>query len=168
MGDRAHRAVFVLALAAVASGCTPSVGDPCVTSLDCSQLGDRLCDTSQPEGYCTIFNCEPDRCPDNTLCLSFGDTTDPTCTQYDPRWARFERSFCISPCSTDDDCRIGYQCVDPVSRRAVQIDTNTDILGMKACFPASSAPPDQTGDTPSCTPPGTEAVGTESGTSSGP
>lgn len=141
------------ALGALGVGCTPSIGDPCVTSLDCSQLGDRLCDGSQPEGYCTIFNCEPDKCPDDTLCLSFGHTTDPVCTQYDPRWARLERTFCMAPCTTDDDCRPSYACIDPAVRGSVQIDTNPDVLGGKACFPATGAPLPEIPEPASCTPP---------------
>ena len=66
-----------LAFTALALGCTPSIGDECVTSLDCSQLGDRLCDASQPLGYCTIFNCEPDACPEEAICMGFGLELDP-------------------------------------------------------------------------------------------
>jgi hypothetical protein len=151
------RGIALFAIAALALGCTPVIGDPCVTSLDCSQLGDRLCDASQPLGYCTIFNCEPDKCPDGTLCLSFGDKTDPACTQYDPRWARFERSFCMAPCTSDDDCRApDYVCVDPASRRSLQIDTDPDLLGQKACFPKSGAPTEPMTDAPSCTPPSSD------------
>src|SRR5206468_6843571 len=35
-------------LAALLTGCTPKIGDDCQTSVDCSQQGDRLCDTAQP------------------------------------------------------------------------------------------------------------------------
>src|SRR5690348_74537 len=46
-----------LAAALIAVGCLPKIGDHCTTSLDCSQTGQRLCDTTQPDGYCTVFNC---------------------------------------------------------------------------------------------------------------
>src|SRR4051794_40702327 len=62
------RALVALALGsaafAVLAACTPSIGDKCVLSTDCSTRGDRLCDTAQPDGYCTQFNCAKNSCPD--------------------------------------------------------------------------------------------------------
>jgi hypothetical protein len=99
-------------LCALLAGCTPKIGDKCQLSTDCSQLGDRLCDTTQPDGYCTIFNCEPDNCPD-AVCVAFDPELDPACgTADDSRWPRFERSFCERPCDDDGDCREQYFCVD--------------------------------------------------------
>jgi hypothetical protein len=92
--------------------CTPNVGDKCSLSTDCSQLGDRLCDTTQPNGYCTIFNCEPDQCP-SSICVAFDPSVDPACgSDNGGRWPRFERSYCLAPCNQDSDCRGDYQCVD--------------------------------------------------------
>ena len=50
-----------VATASVLAGCSAEIGDDCSNSTDCSSTGDRLCDTTQPGGYCTLFNCEPDR-----------------------------------------------------------------------------------------------------------
>ncbi len=113
--------------------CTPNIGNHCQLSTDCSQLGDRLCDTTQPEGYCTVFNCEPDSCP-NSICVAFDPTLDPACgNAQSGRYPRFERSFCLAPCSQDSDCRGSYECVnlDPwlypnmpnpsISSRAAQV-----------------------------------------------
>jgi len=106
------RSLFALALAALLLGCTPKIGNSCTLSTDCSQLGDRLCDTTQPNGYCTVFNCEPDQCP-SSICVGFDPTLDPACGQADNgRWPRFEKSFCLAPCSTTSDCRDQYECVD--------------------------------------------------------
>src|SRR5258705_13828561 len=55
--------------ASLAVGCSPKIGDKCSVSTDCSVQGDRLCDPTQPGGYCTVFNCEPDRCPDESVCV---------------------------------------------------------------------------------------------------
>src|SRR5690242_17476386 len=61
----------------LALGCRPEIGDKCEISTDCSQVGDRLCDISQPDGYCTIYNCEPKasngatKCPDEAVCVVF-------------------------------------------------------------------------------------------------
>ncbi len=134
-------------------GCTPKIGDDCTTSLDCSQLGDRLCDTSEPDGYCTIFNCEPDQCPEEAICVGFGLELDPACSAIDDaRWKRFERTFCMVACEEESDCRSGYVCASPGDRRALSIDVDNELRDFKACFPdgevaqASSSPP------PACTP----------------
>jgi hypothetical protein len=129
----------LLVAGSAAMGCTPSIGDKCVLSTDCSSRGDRLCDTSQPGGYCTIFNCEPDTCPEESQCVAFDQRVDPAC--YDPQnWARFERTFCMKRCSSDSDCRSGYQCFDLSTQSnpwgASVVDT--DPSGLKICISPSS------------------------------
>jgi len=143
----------VVAIASGLLGCSPQVGDDCTTSLDCSQLGDRLCDTSQPDGYCTVFNCEPDACPEEAICIGFGLELDPACASVeDARWKRFERTFCMFGCEAQEDCRPGYVCASPEERRAISIDVDNELRVAKACFPEgevaqASAPPP-----PACTP----------------
>jgi hypothetical protein len=136
------RNLWVLPLAALLLGCPPKIGNKCTLSTDCSQLGDRLCDTAQPDGYCTIFNCEPDNCPDS-ICVGFDPTLDPTCQGVDDgRWPRFQRTFCMKPCSSDGDCREQYHCVDlsdpnnQVANRAVVVDTGAGDggLGYSVCM----------------------------------
>ncbi len=99
------------------AGCKSEIGDQCVLSTDCSTRGDRLCDTSQPGGYCTQFNCSTNSCPDNALCVLFNSSI-PGCG-YDDRSGRYgsrvARAFCLASCDTDEDCRGGYVCVDPKS-----------------------------------------------------
>src|SRR5678816_3404851 len=94
-------------------GCQPSIGDHCFQSTDCSATGERLCDTSQPNGYCTIFNCQPNRCPGGSGCVEtnasiFG-------CDYDDRHApsRLSRQLCLKTCQQDSDCRLGegYACL---------------------------------------------------------
>jgi hypothetical protein len=94
--------------ASLAVGCSPKIGDKCSVSTDCSVQGDRLCDPTQPGGYCTVFNCEPDKCPDESVCVAFNETTcsSPAISR------RFQRTFCLAGCSSNDDCRAGYQCLD--------------------------------------------------------
>jgi hypothetical protein len=143
------------ALAIGLAGCQPQIGDPCTSSIDCSAQGDRLCDTSQPEGYCTEFNCEPDTCPEESVCLGFGSQLDPACQteSVDPRWPRFERSFCLAICETDSDCREGYACLAPGDRAAQSLDVTSETKDSKVCFRATSAPatPDAT-NPPACYP----------------
>src|SRR5262249_27604572 len=125
-------------------GCAPKIGKSCTLSTDCSQLGDRLCDTTQPGGYCTIFHCEPDTCPDSG-CVGFYAQLDPACgTSDDGRTPRFERTFCMAKCS--NSCRDGYECVDlspspkdpndPLKRGAKIVDIKNDIHATKVCMVA--------------------------------
>ena len=96
-------------------GCQPSIGDKCVLSTDCSTRGDRLCDTTQPNGYCTQFNCRGDDCPTEAVCVLFSGavTGCPTDDRRAP--PRTGRSMCLFACQTDSDCRTGegYICADP-------------------------------------------------------
>ncbi len=112
---RVRELVLVAATALVVLlgiGCKPQIGDSCKLSTDCSVTGDRLCDTSQPDGYCTIFNCEPDSCPGSS-----------TCVEFHPKSDRFVRRFCLATCGSPGDCRSGYVCIDPSKRDAHIIDS---------------------------------------------
>ncbi len=105
------RALFVALSLFVAAGCKPKIGDECSVSTDCSSTGDRLCDTTQPSGYCTIFNCEPGSCPGEAICVAFDNSTSKACE--DPQSAdRFQRTFCMRRCDGNGDCRTGYTCAD--------------------------------------------------------
>ena len=94
-------------------GCKPEIGDECTVSTDCSAAGERLCDTTQPGGYCTIFNCEPGTCPEEAICISYGSmlSTVPACRDRNRR-SRYEETYCVAKCEEDDDCRGGYACID--------------------------------------------------------
>jgi len=104
--------VILALLALAASGCTPSIGDKCSLSTDCSLRGDRLCDTSQPGGYCTVFNCGANSCPDQAACVLFNPSIQ-GCGYNDRSPSRTGRSFCLAKCGSDGDCRAGYTCSDP-------------------------------------------------------
>jgi hypothetical protein len=132
-------AFAALALALV-TGCTPSIGDKCTLSTDCSIQGDRLCDTSQPGGYCTIFNCTGNTCPVEAACVMFHPNV-PGCP-YDDRsggtGARTARSFCVAQCHSNSDCRSGYVCADPRKDpwRALILD---DVQTQLVCIPPDVA-----------------------------
>ena len=100
-------------LAAV--GCTPRIGDKCALSTDCDPSGGRVCDTSQPGGYCTILNCTNGSCPDDAVCVTFQSAV-PGCTYNDYQSpSRTGRAFCMKSCSSDSKCRQsdGYSCNNP-------------------------------------------------------
>ena len=127
-------------------GCQPSIGDHCVQSTDCSTQGDRLCDTSQPNGYCTIFNCRPNTCPSGAGCMLTNAAIN-GCA-YDDRRApsRLSEQLCLKTCSQDSDCREGegYACITPAEYGILVLDSIPDE---KVCLPqtsyvASDASPD--------------------------
>jgi len=132
------RAGFALLVAI--SGCTPKIGDKCTLSLDCSTLGDRLCDTTLPGGYCTQFGCQPDGCPTEAACIVFRASLDPACgTTADGKGGRFAQSFCMRTCEETDDCREGYACEAPATRDAELLDAKREDPGaLKICLPIAT------------------------------
>ena len=116
---------MVGAVALLFLGCTPKIGDDCTVSTNCSAAGDRLCDTTQPGGYCTIFNCEPGTCPEDSVCINFGASVSElgSCSRGQAT-SPYERSFCMASCSSSADCRGGYVCLDLSGRR----DSNGQLL----------------------------------------
>ena len=100
--------VFVLLL-----GCQPGIGDECQTSADCGAAGDRLCDITQPGGYCTIFNCEPGTCPEDATCVLFSANPSTVAGCEDASGTSpYQRSFCVKLCEGEGDCRGSYNCID--------------------------------------------------------
>ena len=131
-----------LLLGASALGCSPSIGDHCVLSTDCSLTGNLQCDTSLPNGYCTIFNCAPNACPGGDACYLF-DPEVQGCPYSDRQPSRTAHSFCLKGCSHPSDCRQsdGYTCADPrlAPWNALLLDDNQSHTGM--CIPDTSKDP---------------------------
>jgi hypothetical protein len=146
--------LFAVALTSFSFGCAPQIGDECETSVDCSQGGERLCDITQPGGYCTVFNCEPDSCPENSVCLAFAaqPSSHHECAIGDGV-SRFARSFCMASCGSDGDCRSGYDCIDVGVAdnpwAAVLIDA--DESGKVCIAPQTSEPVPETRAAEVCT-----------------
>ncbi|HSC88953.1 MAG TPA: hypothetical protein VLC09_16840 [Polyangiaceae bacterium] len=125
-------------------GCQPQIGDDCRRDLDCSQLRDRICDTTQAGGYCTQFNCSPTSCPKGeSICVAFNNepSTVPQCTNLG-RTSPYVRNFCMRVCGSDGDCRDGYICMDmteenPFGAAVVQKDPTITSV----CVSPQSAEP---------------------------
>ena len=81
-------------LSALIFSCGKQIGDDCSTSLDCEP--GQLCDVSYPGGYCTVFSCSEDICPEEAVCIEFVPM--------------FYRN-CMLKCTTDGDCRKDYRCI---------------------------------------------------------
>ena len=130
-------AVFSVLLAAGASGCANEIGDSCSSNVECSPNGDRICDTAQRDGYCTIAGCGLRTCPEEAACIRFfpaaflshacdpqtEDAIDPALTPSNDCTPdeiclssgycavfSLEHRFCMRTCEHDDDCRDGYEC----------------------------------------------------------
>jgi hypothetical protein len=114
-----NRALALFGLIAMlgSAACSPTIGASCTQSTDCSSQGNRVCDTSQPEGYCTVFGCADGTCPDQAACVAF-DVMLPGCQYNDYQApARTSRALCLAHCRSNSDCRTaeGYVCVDPTA-----------------------------------------------------
>lgn len=76
------------------AACAPEIGDDCSINQDCG--AGRVCDRSQPGGYCSIPSCESTAaCPDGSVCIAFDNG----------------ETWCMLHCEGNDDCRDGYVCV---------------------------------------------------------
>ena len=93
---RVAHAVAIATIAILLVGCGAKIGDECITSADCA-LG-QVCDSSQPGGYCTVLNCSPGGCPEDSLCVEFDN----------------DESYCMVACDVNSDCRANYVCVHDV------------------------------------------------------
>lgn len=132
-----------LALGLGLSGCTPKIGDHCAQNTDCSLQGTIVCDTSAPDGYCTVFNCIPDSCLDKAACVEFGGNV-PGCPYDDYKSpSRTGRTMCLEQCTKSSDCRTneGYACVDPrlPPWNGIIVD---DVQTQHVCLPLSDYDPD--------------------------
>jgi len=143
-------------------GCGKEIGDSCVLPSDCSPNGDRQCDNTSKDGYCTIQGCDFDTCPDEAVCVRFFTggfekrtcdhltedlgtdmcSLDELCSVADicvPRSA--EIRFCMRKCGSDGDCRDGYECRDLDDMRAhggepvLEPGLRVDADAQKFCAP---------------------------------
>jgi hypothetical protein len=130
-------ALVAFAGSAWLTGCTPDIGDSCVLSTDCASDGTRVCDTSEPGGYCTVLNCTGNNlgsvCPDNALCVEFFPNV-PGCPDSVRSQSRTGISECRDTCSSDSDCRTDYFCRSPLVApwNAEILDTDQTAL---ICIP---------------------------------
>jgi hypothetical protein len=95
--------IALLLTAVAVTGCQQHIGDACSGSADCSVTGERQCDLAQPGGYCTVFSCDPDTCPEGS-CVEW---------RYIP--SRTAETWCMQGCASDGICRGGYWCVLPAN-----------------------------------------------------
>jgi hypothetical protein len=145
------RAATALAALLLCGGCTKKIGDDCRSSLDCSQEGDRLCDISQPGGYCTIAGCDERSCPDQAVCIRFfprlfltkpctdtaGCNPDEVCVGDLCAPRASERRYCAQSCGNNGDCRGGYVCREAGKDGSLSLTPRPDV---QASFCAPDTP----------------------------
>lgn len=85
-------ALVAFVLAAILTGCAPSIGDECESRGDCPS--DAICDVTISGGYCTVPNCELGGCPEDSVCVIFDQNT----------------RFCMAICEDASECRNGHDC----------------------------------------------------------
>jgi hypothetical protein len=84
---------ILLLIVPVLLTCSREIGDDCGSNSDCGS--GRICDTSQPGGYCTISPCRKGDCPSESVCITFQP----------------ESTWCMRECAKNEDCRVNYVCV---------------------------------------------------------
>jgi hypothetical protein len=145
---------WAFAIAILMLGCQPDIGDACTTNAQCSLTGDRLCDPTSPGGYCTQFNCLPGKCPDEAACVGFYSKLSNACTAALPE-QRFERSFCMKKCESDDDCRTddGYKCLRPPPEVDAVVLESGDAANTSVCMVELKVPPPKKSNPDVCSAP---------------
>lgn len=140
--NRAVSFMTILLVGLLAPACGHNIGDPCASNIDCAQDGSRICDLSQPGGYCTWDGCDDSSCPSESVCVRFFDQKYPTglCPSPEPTPGS------IGGCRADELCVIcgpsasapeAYPCCVPSAseRRycAFRCGNNGDCRGGYVC-----------------------------------
>jgi len=137
--------LLVLAAALLLVACQPEIGDSCSNAGDCSQQGERTCDVTQPGGYCTIFGCDIDACPEEAACIGFQSVVSiaPECSSLQAR-PRLQRTLCLFTCKKNSDCRSGYSCVDMRQQNPWGAQVISNGSGKVCALPPPAAPVGET------------------------
>lgn len=147
-GARRMTRRFALLVIGVAllGACRSEIGDECSLTQDCNRTEvERICLTEGtqrfPGGYCTSFNCGPDSCADEAICVAYRAAlgNSPECSEA-TNSQRLQQTYCMRACESADDCRGGYACVEltvdnPWGARSLDSDGRRRI-----CMPAYTEP----------------------------
>ncbi len=113
--------VVIFGAALFGLGCGHDIGDNCVTNVDCSPFGDRFCDTSEINGYCTIDGCNVSSCPSEAVCVRFF-------TPLAAEPCRFNQNF---PSDRSDCARVDERCLCDTSKgTACDCPGGLDAMGV--------------------------------------
>lgn len=89
--------------------CGHGIGDGCESALICSASATRLCDLTQPGGYCTLSGCQEGSCPSESVCVTFWQSS----VRGEIDRNRLSVNYCMKKCDERSDCRDdeGYDCL---------------------------------------------------------
>ena len=110
-GNRNREGIFLataLVVALSVASCGNQIGDSCQTSTDCDPNGNRVCDLSQPGGYCTILGCDETTCPSEAACIR-----------------TFPVQFLTRPCNPFCEDRHGLSVPDAGTDAGMSLDAGT-------------------------------------------
>ena len=110
-------AVGVLGCTALA-GCGAAIGDGCSDNVDCSTDGTRVCDLTQPGGYCTAVGCSARSCPDSAACVAF-----------------YAGSFLTTPCNPLTEDAVGVDVVPSDDCNAEEVCLSSGRCALPAAAP---------------------------------
>jgi hypothetical protein len=113
--------IITVAITLATIGCGKEIGDACIVSSDCSQNGDRLCDTGSKDGYCTVAGCDYSTCPSEAVCVRF-----------------FTGSFANRPCDPATEDRMTSPTTNDCSLDEICALSPTDSTAPGHCVPRSS------------------------------
>ncbi len=145
-------------LALAPAACGRRVGDACKYNTECNEATtERTCDLSQPGGYCTIEGCDEKSCPSKSVCIRFfprlfltkpcNPASLPACQPDElclpsglcaPRAS--ERRYCALGCSTNNDCRGGYECRLAGTLGTVALVVGDPDQAVRFCAPVAPPP----------------------------
>jgi hypothetical protein len=114
--------VLLLVAAVVAPACQRQIGDECRTSVDCDPNGTRVCDLSQPGGYCTVMGCNETSCPGGSACIRYFPEQFLT-RHCNPKCENFACQ--VDPCPAGETDSDGGTCLPPCKNP----DTGVDCSG---------------------------------------
>jgi hypothetical protein len=100
---------MLMAVSCCLAACSRGIGDSCESALLCSASATRLCDMTQPGGYCTLAGCQEGSCPSESTCVTFWQDT----ARSDIDRNRLSVNYCMRKCDERSDCRDsdGYDCL---------------------------------------------------------
>ncbi|HVV53620.1 MAG TPA: hypothetical protein VHO06_28450 [Polyangia bacterium] len=117
--------VLALTSALAVASCGKQIGDDCQTAADCDPNGGRICDISQPGGYCTILGCDETTCPSEAACIRY-----------------FPVQYLTKPCNPYCEDRTSLPTPAGDGGMSVDAGMSLDAGGFPACpgaFPVDAA-----------------------------
>jgi hypothetical protein len=128
-------ALLFVSIGFALAGCGKEIGDACLNDSECDPNGQRDCDRSQDDGYCTIQGCDYNSCPEDSACIRFftgGFTNRPCYHTTEDRVDEKDvdedgnKTEILDACSLDELCSLEDLCVPRSSESRYCMATCSD------------------------------------------